>query len=383
MANRNLDASNAGSNDRKEKVVSEKIPAWLQPGTFVAHDPSFLGILNLDAEGKVKSWDAELGRSLGYPSRELLGIEFTSLFTGSETERSEIEGFLFTNGTHEHNEFEAWLTMKGGAEVRVQLQVSKVVDAIESSVGASVVLREIALEGTFEEDPLDRIAQLRSLTSYLQISREAERTRFAKQLHDEFGQILTAIRLDLSVLGRMISESGSEQLGRVSVLEKISSISEILEKTIRSARDMITELRPPVLDELGLLTAIQWQLFEFENRTGIKCHFGRIQQGFSFDPEVSTVTFRLLQEALENVKKHSSATEVLVNLNIVGPNLLLEVSDNGREADSALPKDRSSIGIIGMRERVMVLGGSLDIRSDGDKGTLLVMSIPYHSNRGS
>lgn len=348
--------------------------------TVVENATSF-AVFDIDENGKVRSWNYEAEQFTGYSGVEIIGKECQT-FLGNEEADGKIASFLEGSASTGRIELESWILHKNGQRFRAALTLTRLSDATGAPSGFSAFLRCLPEEGMSQERLREREAQLHSLTSHLQEAREEEKTLIARQLHEEFGQTLTALRMDLWILGRMISRTVSEPLGRGSLLEKISSVSEILGKAIKSARDMITELRPPVLDELGLLTAIQWQLFDFENRTGIKCHFGRVQQGLSFDSEVSTVMFRLLQESLENVMRHSRATEVFVTLSVVGTNLLLEVSDNGNEVMANM-KDPASIAIIGMRERVTVLGGSLEVRSEKGKGTSLVVSIPHRSNRSS
>jgi signal transduction histidine kinase len=139
---------------------------------------------------------------------------------------------------------------------------------------------------------------------------------------------------------------------------------------------MITELRPAVLDELGLLTAIQWQVLEFENRSGVNCHITNLQHGVSFEPVISTAIFRILQEALDNVKRHSSATDAFISLQVADSTLVLEVSDNGVGIRPDKIKSPDSIGIISIRERVHSLGGKLEVRGEPGHGTTLIVSIP-------
>lgn len=336
--------------------------------------PSF-AVFDMDRDGKVLSWNPGAEQFTGYRRAEVIGTEFWNLLAdGSAREQAK----LFVDGSLHAGrlELETCVRRKGGEELRAAISLTRLFDALGRPGGFSAFVRRLQEDETINARMREREAQLHSLASHLQKAREEEKTLIARQLHDEFGQVLTALRMELSVLGRMISRTISEPLGRGSLLEKISSVSEVLEKAIRSARNMITELRPAVLDELGLLTAIQWQVMEFENRTGINCHITRLQHGETFDPMVSTTAFRILQEALDNVMRHSAATEAYISLQVVGANLVLEVSDNGKGIEADKLKAPSSIGIIGMRERVLALGGKLDVRGEPGRGTTLTVSIP-------
>lgn len=345
----------------------------------VAENTTSFAVFDIDESGRVRSWNYGAEQFTGYSGVEMTGKEIR-VFLSDEEAENKLASFLDGSPSPGKIELESWVTHKSGQRFRAAMTVTKLADATGVPSGYSAFVRHLHEEGVSRERLREREAQLHSLAAYLQQTREEEKTFIARQLHDEFGQMLAALRMDLSILGKMISRTVSEPLGRGSLLEKISSSSEILERAIRSARDMITELRPAVLDELGLLTAVQWQVMEFENRTGIECHITQLQHGETFDPAVSTTTFRILQEALDNVQQHSAATEASISLQVVGTNIVLEVSDNGKGIEEHKLKAPSSIGIIGMRERVLALGGKLDVRGEPGKGTTLAVSIPLSSN---
>ncbi len=347
--------------------------------TVVENATSF-AVFDIDEKGKVRSWNPGAEQFTGYCGNEILGTEFDTFLTGDDESRSELSSFLKGSSSIERIQRESWVLRKDGERFRAEITLTRLFDVAGAPAGVSSFVRQFPGEGVSLELVHEREAQLHSLASHLQKAQEEEKTLIARQLHDEFGQMLTALRMDLSILGSMICRTVSEPFGRGSILEKISSVSEILEKAIKTTRDMITELRPAVLDELGLLTAIKWQVLEFENRTGIKCHITELQQGEIFDPTVSTTTFRILQEALDNVKRHSAATDAFISLKVVGSNLFLEVMDNGKGIEADKLKAPTSIGIIGMRERVLALGGKLDVRGEPGIGTTLVVSIPRLMN---
>ncbi len=337
-------------------------------------------VFDVDSDGKIQSWNPSAEALLGYTVSEALGTDFRRFLEEDNIAGSMPFGFP-VDSSQEVLEFESLLSAKDGRQFKAEVTITRILNAAGEATGCSVYLKRVPDEILSEDKLREREAQLHSLASHLQKAHEEEKAFIARQLHDEFGQTLTALRMDLSILGRMISRTVSESLGRGSLLEKVSSVSEILEKAIRSAREMITELRPAVLDELGLLTAIQWQVLEFENRTGINCQITKLQHGETFDPTVSTTVFRILQEALDNVQRHSSATEAFISLDVVDSCLLLQVTDNGIGIETDKLKSPASIGIIGMRERVLALGGKLVVRGEAGRGTTLTVSIP-HPDKG-
>jgi signal transduction histidine kinase len=211
--------------------------------------------------------------------------------------------------------------------------------------------------------------QLKALTGHLQFVREEERTRIAREVHDELGQSLTALKLDLSwLLGRLPHER--------SLQKKIKGMSEQVDETIHAVRRIATELRPGVLDSLGLSAAIEWQTMDFQERTGIKCDVTIDLKEAIKDKEFSTACFRILQETLTNVIRHSDATQVEVRLAQVDKEIILTVRDNGRgisEKDVVHPR---SIGLIGMRERVARVGGEVFFFGLPGRGTTVTMRVP-------
>ncbi len=349
----------------------------------LVEDVKDYGLFTLDEEGKIKSWNAGVRRLLGYRDTEIIGSDLADLLAVGSEEGLRLVSFLGGLERAGRMELETWLLRKNQERLWAGLTLTTLFDPDGIKRGYSVVLKDLGPRKLAEDQLKESEAQLHSLAAHLQSAREEERANIARLLHDEFGQMLTALRMDLSVLGRMVSRTVGESLSRMSLLEKISSISEILEKTIRSTRKIITDLRPAVLDELGLLTAIQWQVLEFENRTGIHCTIKRLQHDITLDANASTMMFRILQETLNNVMRHSGATRVSISMQVVDSNIVLEISDNGRGIEPDKLKDPTSTGIIGMRERVLSLGGELKVRGESGKGTTLKALIPYSRNRAA
>ena len=349
----------------------------------VVEDVKDYGLFTLDEDGKVKSWNPGIKRLLGFTDKEIIGVDLISLVADSFECKTRLASFFNGSAGARRLEMESWITRKDHSKFWGGFTLTTLVGSDRDLKGYSVLLRDLGPRKLAEDQLKESEAQLHSLAAHLQTTREEERADIARLLHDEFGQTLTALRMDLSVLGRMVSRTVTESLGRMSLLEKISSISEVLEKTIRSTRKIITDLRPAVLDELGLLTAIQWLVLEFENRTGIHCIIKRLQHDITLDSNASTTTFRILQEALNNVMRHSAATRVSISMQVVDQNIVLEIADNGKGIDPDKLKDPASTGIIGMRERVLSLGGEFKVRGETGKGTTLKALIPYSRNRAA
>jgi PAS domain S-box-containing protein len=213
--------------------------------------------------------------------------------------------------------------------------------------------------------------QLRKLAARLLSVREEERTRIAREIHDELGQSLTAVKMDLAWLAGRLPRRNAQ------MHERIRSTLALADSINQSVRRISTDLRPGILD-LGLAAAVEWQIQEFQARTGIQCKLRLLTQEM-FAPDVSTSLFRILQETLTNVARHAKATRVEVVKEKEGDRLVLRIRDNGRGFDPEDPSISKSLGLLGMRERAAMLGGQVNIASAPGKGTTVTAWIPLLS----
>ncbi|HZP61580.1 MAG TPA: response regulator [Opitutaceae bacterium] len=212
--------------------------------------------------------------------------------------------------------------------------------------------------------------QLRALTAYLQHVREEERTRIARQVHDELGQALTGLKLDLSWL------AGHLPKGNRTLQQKARTLSSGIDTTIQTVRRISTDLRPGILDNLGLVAAIEWQAQEFQLRTGILCTATTMVAETMWDQEFSTAFFRIFQETLTNIIRYAGASRVEVTLTEEADQLVLVISDNGRGISETEVASGKSIGLIGMRERASLLGGEVIFAGIPGQGTTVTVRIP-------
>jgi len=219
--------------------------------------------------------------------------------------------------------------------------------------------------------------QMRNLTTYLQRIGEIERTNIAREIHDELGQTLTVLKMDLSWLKkRLPQEPGSFQ---GSLLNKTESMSQLINSTIQTVKKISTELRPGLLDDLGLAAAIEWQAEEFQRRTGIRCKISVAPRDITLDRDRNTAIFRIFQETLTNIARHSEATEVKVNLKQRDGRVELSVRDNGRGITDEELTNPKSFGLIGIRERVKIFEGDSVMRGIPGQGTTVTVRIPIRA----
>jgi signal transduction histidine kinase len=213
--------------------------------------------------------------------------------------------------------------------------------------------------------------ELRALTTRLELVREEERTRIAREVHDELGGALTGLKMDLTRLRRQ-----AEAQDIAAVLNQAQVMLKLLDSTVKTVRRIATDLRPGVLDDFGLVAAIEWQLQDFQTRAGIECTFTTTLEDLPLPPEAATAVFRIFQETLTNVARHAQATRVTVDLKLDGDQVLLSVEDNGR---GIAPDDvfgNKSLGLVGMRERVHLLAGQLEISGAPGQGTSVWVRMP-------
>ena len=261
-----------------------------------------------------------------------------------------------------------------GRRKTIQNSAAPIRDADGTIVGA-VFVNEDVTEQVLAQESLQRSHdELRLLSEKLRTVREEERKRIAREVHDEVGQALTALQMDVAWLEKKLETS--PETAPESCASKLEAMSALLDTTLGSVQRIATELRPGVLDELGLEAATEWYVRDFESRTGIPCDMRSDLKGASVEPDLGTAVFRILQEALTNVARHSAADRVEIRLSAIDEELRLEVRDNGR----GIPRDQlaasQSLGLLGMRERARSLGGNLLVRGTPDVGTTVTLRVP-------
>lgn len=280
--------------------------------------------------------------------------------------------FIFVTGTM--GEEVAIETLKSGAtDYVLKTRLSRLMPAVNRALQEA---EERAAHRRAEEQLRESHERLRALSVYLQTVREEERTRIAREVHDELGQALTSCKLDLSwIAGRLPRDLKP-------LVDKTRTLSAHIDSTIQTVRRISSELRPPVLDHLGLVAALEWQANDFQTRTGIKCDVHTNVRETLLDQDLSTSLFRIFQETLTNVIRHAGATQVSVDLKEADDRITLDVKDNGRGISREEISNSKSMGLLGMRERAALLGGIFKIgRLGRGNGTRVSVSVPVpHSS---
>jgi PAS domain S-box-containing protein len=221
-----------------------------------------------------------------------------------------------------------------------------------------------------EEELKSSHEKLRNLSNRLQSIREKEKSRIARQVHDELGQSLTALKMDISHLERNLPSNPAN------MLEQIQSMTKIIDNTIQSVQRIAMELRPPILDAFGLCEAIAWQAGEYNKKLGIQFDLNCLQEQVDLEKDLETTLFRIFQETLTNIVRHAEAGRVQVGLNRVNEQLVFEIEDNGKGIKKEHIENPNSLGLIGIQERVHSWNGQIQFEGSPEKGTKVTVKIP-------
>jgi two-component system sensor kinase len=240
----------------------------------------------------------------------------------------------------------------------------------------TVVLRDISRRVKADEEIERSHQQLRDLYQQMHEVREGERVRIARELHDELAQWLTALKMDVSWLGgRMPQEDDRLQ-------DRVERMKQLVDSTVTSVRRIAADLRPAMLDDLGLIPAIEHLLHEFSQRTGIVVGLDTNTGDVEFREPLATAVYRMVQEALTNVARHARATEVRVAIRVKGDDLTVSAWDNGVGISAAKLQSGKSLGVLGIKERARTLGGGADVRAAPEGGTVVEIKVPVKQFRG-
>jgi PAS domain S-box-containing protein len=365
-------------------------------------------IFCLDPLGYVVSWNAGAERLKGYRAEEIIGQHFSVLYPREDVMSGKPEQELAEAAQRGQSEDEGWRVRKDGSRFWANVVITALRDPGGNLHGFAKLTRdmterhqkeetltkakellelgveqrtavlarvnqqlraEIAVRERAEEQLKISLDQLRALADRLQRVREEERTLIAREIHDELGQACTAIKMDLALIGRKTTKTQSQ------LRAKVKSATQVMDNMIVTLRKIASELRPRALDDLGLTAALEWQAQEFESRTGIHCRVILPQEPIAIDSERSTAIFRIFQESLTNVARHAHATRVEARLEREADQLLFQVHDNGRGFDPEEAKARMSLGLVGMRERALLLNGEFKVEGVPGAGTTIVLRI--------
>ncbi len=326
------------------------------------------GIIGQALDGTIVSWNRGAEKLFGYTIQEIVRQPVSILVPPDR--HSELPQILEKIRQGEYiNNYETMYVKKNGRAVQVSITISPIKSDSDVIIGASAIVRDISERKEAQERLAKTNEELRDLYMRLQSAREEERTRIAREIHDEFGQTLTALKIDLAWIKPQLDG------GQTAIVQKVESMSKIIGMSLESIKKLSADLRPPILDDFGLQAAIEWQAEEFESRTGTKCEIALQIKDALISSDISTAVFRILQETLTNIMRHASAKRVEIMLKEQSGELVFTVRDDGKGICEE-EIDPRSYGLIGIRERVYSLGGTAEIKGSPGVGTLVCVRIP-------
>lgn len=264
-------------------------------------------------------------------------------------------------------EFAVNILKEGASDYILKTNLKRLPAAVTAAIERAKIieqklLAEIQLKYSYQ--------QVRNLASHLQDIREEERSAMAREVHDELGQQLTALNLDISWL--MVKLANGDE----AVAKKIHEMEKLIATALKTVKKIVTELHPATLDKLGIKDAIRWQSHEFEKRTGIKVDVELVHGPVPLDSKTAIALFRIYQESLTNIMRHAKATKVKCRFDKNERELLFFIEDNGVGFDKDATGHKQSLGLLGMQERAVALGGECNIKSEPGKGTEIMVTVP-------
>jgi PAS domain S-box-containing protein len=318
----------------------------LEGGVFLAVNDSFVALTGYSRE-----------EAVGHTALEL------NLWPNPEDRRRVMEKLKKERRVRD---FEASIRLKNGEKRILLLSIEKI--ELDGQVCLLHVADDITLRKRAEQ-------ALRALSARLHSAREEEGTRIAREIHDELGGALTGLKWDLEKIDNTLNGL-ADGLQLTEVRNRIGSMTTLIETTITTVRRIAAELRPGVLDDLGLVAAIEWQIEQFQSRSGLKCHWTNNAKEIELDREKATAVFRILQEILTNVLRHAGATNVYVKLGRTKHYFEVEVKDDGRGITESQRLNSRSLGLLGMKERALLVGGDVRVTGKEGAGTTVVVRVP-------
>jgi PAS domain S-box-containing protein len=334
--------------------------------TITANMPGLISYI--DADGYYRFVNEQYEEWFGISRKNIVGKHYRLVLGNAVYKLIKTRIKTALSGKRVH--YEEALPYKYGGKRWVDAEYVPDIDEMGKVKGFFALVTDITEHKQAEAKLIRSHEQLHKLADHLQSVREEERTNMAREIHDELGQALTGLKMDLSWLTRQMPYDQTH------ILEKIDTMSELIGRTQKVVQRISSELRPGLLDDLGLIAAIEWQAEEFKKRTGITCSLRIEPRDITIDERRATVLVRIFQETLTNVARHAQATRVSVSLKEKDGDLKLRVRDNGTGITKEQISDPKSFGLIGIKERVFSWGGKVTISGRPGKGTTVVARMP-------
>ena len=332
-------------------------------------------VIMTDLLGRVMFWNDGATALFGFTAEEMLGRSLERLYPDANPDALAADIKRTLDGQVQLREWNG--RRRDGSPVWVDVNTAVMRDTHGQAIGLLGVGKDITERKRADESRQATHERLRDFAGRMRSVREQERALMARQIHDELGQVLTALGMDVAWLEARLPTTDWP------LVEKCRAMAALIEATIGRVRTLATELRPAVLDDLGLLAAIEWETQQLTRRTGIACTLELPATLPPLDADRSTDLFRILQEALTNVVRHAAARHVDVQVRVTPVELVLAVDDDGRGIEEAEASSPRSLGLLGMRERALLWNGTVQVRARPQGGTAVTVQLPLAGKRGA
>jgi len=335
-----------------------------------------LAVIEFDKDLNITRWSGRAAEIFGWKASEALlknvnDPDFRIIYEGDKEAVAKINEELMQGTVNRNLSLNRNYT-KSGEVIYCEWHNSVLRDEHANIVTILSLVHDVTKRRKAEETLNRSYEEIRQLSNHLQNIREEERSHIAREIHDELGQQLTVLKMNILGLNKKLTTADA------TIHEKIGEIIELIDTTVKSVRRISSELRPSLLYNLGLVAAIDWQLREFEKTSGIKTVFIEPAEELKIADPVKNGLFRIFQESLTNAGRHANATRIMVSLERTNGQLILTVEDNGQGFDKEKIGARHTLGILGMKERCQMMGGNFEIKSVTAKGTSVIAVIPHN-----
>jgi PAS domain S-box-containing protein len=336
-------------------------------------------IVAVDDSQSIVLFNAAAENVFGYRRTEVIGHKLDMLIPARfhKAHKQHIERFGATGTTSRRmgEQMVLWGLRASGEEFPIEASIA------QHSEGDrrihTVILRDVTARVQADEALQRSREELRELAAAAHSVREQEKSRIARELHDELAQALTALKIDVNWVRERLPEADPQVAG------KLASMQGLLDSTVAATRRISSDLRPLMLDDLGLVPAAEWLVQNFTQRTGISCELAIGSADLDLQDPFATAVYRILQESLTNVARHAAASQVEITIEKDAQSIVLTVTDNGRGFTPGNPRKPGSFGLLGLRERAHLLGGSVHIDSVPGRGTRIEVRIPITEEKSA
>ena len=357
--------------DITERKESEELLVKMKKAITTSGEVIFL----TDQEGIFTYINPAFTSLYGFTSDEIIGKNTPDILSSEIFNKTVYEDFWKTLLKGVEVRGELINKKKDGTLINIESSSTPILDEDNKIIGFLGIQRDITERKSAEKALNNSQQQLRNFAAHLQNIREEEKIAVAREIHDDLGQMLVALKIEIGLFNQKMKKGNS--LKSNEIISEFDEISEMVDKTIKTTRRIMSGLRPEIIDSLGFIEAGKLYVNEFEERNDITCQFESEISELNINSQQAVALFRILQEALTNIVKHAKASAIKIHFSTQSDKFIMEISDNGIGFDENHKVRPDSYGMIGMKERVLLLDGELNISSKPGEGTCLRVEMPY------